>query len=211
MHRRTTAEGKLALKKLYGHPLIQTLVRPGRGPDPAGDSVTTPPAEDADPTQPTKWWRKPPYPSYLPSRAFVAALTDMARDTTEWQSEARTEEAEKAVARMKAAEGSSRNDRVDSEHPAFGGADRGLPHGGWRGFGVRARRRAVVRRLDGTRPGWYKRRIQLFLFVIASFVVVLLNADSIAAGRVLWRDDVVRAAIVKQAETAAALEEGDVE
>ena len=32
---------------------------------------------------------------------------------------------------------------------------------------------------------------------------MLLNADTLAAGKVLWRDDAVRAAVVKKAENAA--------
>ena len=42
--------------------------------------------------------------------------------------------------------------------------------------------------------GWYKRRVQLILVGIATVLVLLLNADTLAAGRVLWRDDAVRAA-----------------
>jgi hypothetical protein len=34
-------------------------------------------------------------------------------------------------------------------------------------------------------------------------VVVLLNADTLAAGRVLWRDDVMRASVARKAEAAA--------
>ena len=87
-----TAEGKAALQKFYGHPLVQTMVRPNRGPDPA-----------LDPTEPTSWWRRPPYPSYLPSRTFVGALLDLSRDTTAWREEATAEEAEQAIERIEAA------------------------------------------------------------------------------------------------------------
>ena len=51
--------------------------------------------------------------------------------------------------------------------------------------------------------GWYRRKVQLMLFVIATIVVVLLNADTLTTGRVLWRDDATRAAIVVKAEAAA--------
>jgi hypothetical protein len=51
--------------------------------------------------------------------------------------------------------------------------------------------------------GWYRRRIQVILAVIATVLVVLLNADTLASARVLWRDDAVRAAVVQKAEAAA--------
>ena len=37
--------------------------------------------------------------------------------------------------------------------------------------------------------GWYRCKVQLMLFVIATIVVVLLNADTLTTGRVLWRDE----------------------
>ena len=59
--------------------------------------------------------------------------------------------------------------------------------------------------------GWYKRRVQLILFGLAVIVVVVLNADTFAAGRVLWRDDAVRSAVVQQAEAAAASTTDDID
>jgi hypothetical protein len=51
--------------------------------------------------------------------------------------------------------------------------------------------------------GWYKRRTQWMLLVIALVVTLALGADSLQIGRTLWRDDVVRAAVVQQATVAA--------
>ena len=51
--------------------------------------------------------------------------------------------------------------------------------------------------------GWYRRKVQWMLFVIATVVVVVLNADSLTTARVLWRDDAARSAIVVKAEAAA--------
>jgi hypothetical protein len=189
-----TDEGQAALKKLYGHPLIQTLVRPNRGADPA-----------ADPTAPARWWRKPPYPSYLPSRTFVAALTDLARDTTDWRAQAPPAEAEAAVARMEAA--GKELERTIASIPNTKLSEALLAV--YRSAGSDASRfqHAAEQWFDDAMErvsGWYKRRVQLFLFVIATVIVVALNADSLTTGRVLWRDDAVRAAVVKQAEAAAA-------
>jgi hypothetical protein len=198
-----TKEGKAALKKLYDHPLVQTLVRPNRGQDPA-----------PDPTEPTNWWRKPPYPSYLPSRTFVAALVDLARDTTEWQAEATTDQAKDAEKRIKAASESFEKSIASIPNTKLSEALLAV----YRSAGSEASKfhHAAEQWFDDAMErvsGWYKRRVQVFLFVIATFTVVALNADTLTAGRVLWRDDAVRAAVVKNAESATAggLQESEVE
>jgi hypothetical protein len=193
-----TDEGRAALRKLFGHPLVQTLVRPKRGLDPA-----------TDPTEPTKWWRKPPYPSYLPSRTFVAALTDLARDTAAWRAEAKPEQAEAAVERMNAA--AEEFERAIASIPNTHLSEALLAV--YRSVGRDASKfhRAAEQWFDDAMErvsGWYKRRVQIFLLMIATVTVFLLNADSLTAGRVLWRDDAVRAAVLKKAEAAA---EGDLE
>jgi hypothetical protein len=196
-----TDEGRAALRKLYGHPLVQTLVRPKRGLDPA-----------TDPTEPTKWWRKPPYPSYLPSRTFVAAITDLARDTTDWYAEApqkQRAEAEKRVQALKA--GAEELERAIASIPNTPLSEALLAV--YRSVGRDASKfhRAAEQWFDDAMErvsGWYKRRVQIFLLMIATVTVLLLNADSLTAGRVLWRDDAVRAAVLKKAEAAA---EGDLE
>jgi hypothetical protein len=48
--------------------------------------------------------------------------------------------------------------------------------------------------------GWYKRRTQLSLAVIATVIALLFNADALQVGRALWNDDAVRAAVVAQAQ-----------
>jgi hypothetical protein len=47
--------------------------------------------------------------------------------------------------------------------------------------------------------GWYKRRSQWVLLVIALVVTLAINADSLQIGKALWRDDVLRAAVTQQA------------
>jgi hypothetical protein len=47
--------------------------------------------------------------------------------------------------------------------------------------------------------GWYKRKVQLILFVIALGLVGAINADSFVIGQRLWKDDVLRTAVVAQA------------
>jgi hypothetical protein len=50
--------------------------------------------------------------------------------------------------------------------------------------------------------GWYKRRTQIALIVIALIVTLLANADALQVGRALWNDDAVRASVVAQAQQA---------
>jgi hypothetical protein len=50
--------------------------------------------------------------------------------------------------------------------------------------------------------GWYKRRSQWVLLVIAVIVTLALNADSLQIGKALWRDDVLRAAVAQKAAAA---------
>jgi hypothetical protein len=47
--------------------------------------------------------------------------------------------------------------------------------------------------------GWYKRRVQLILFVLAIVLAAVLNADSFAVAQRLWKDPALRGAVVAQA------------
>jgi hypothetical protein len=51
--------------------------------------------------------------------------------------------------------------------------------------------------------GWYKRRTQTWTLVVAVLVTILANADTIHVARRLWRDPVLRNAVVEQAKTRA--------
>jgi hypothetical protein len=48
--------------------------------------------------------------------------------------------------------------------------------------------------------GWYKRKVNVSLWVIAALVTLAFNADSLQVGRVLWQDDAVRASVVASAQ-----------
>jgi hypothetical protein len=191
---KTTDAGIETARSFYSHPLVQGLIRPGRGPDPS-----------LDPTGTTRLWRRPPYPSYLPSRTFVAAVTDLARGAEANLDKVNPEEADAARARIeKASEGLEKslaalpNERLSEAMLALyrstGGKAEEFQHAAEQWFDDSMERVS----------GWYRRKVQLILFVIATAAVVLLNADTLAAGRVLWRDDATRAAVVKRAEAAAA-------
>jgi hypothetical protein len=57
--------------------------------------------------------------------------------------------------------------------------------------------------------GWYRRRIQKVLWVLAFAVAVTLNADALQVGKRLWVDPSQRAAIVNQAQNATTTTSGE--
>jgi hypothetical protein len=50
--------------------------------------------------------------------------------------------------------------------------------------------------------GWYKRKLQIITFVIALLLAVSLNVDTIAIGKSLWQNPVLRAEIADEAAVA---------
>jgi hypothetical protein len=52
--------------------------------------------------------------------------------------------------------------------------------------------------------GWYKRKAQVIVLIVAVFISVSMNADSINIAERLWTDDVLRAAVVAAATEEAA-------
>ncbi len=54
--------------------------------------------------------------------------------------------------------------------------------------------------------GWYARTVKIWIFAIATVVVVLLNADAIEIGKKLWADQALRSAVAATAEQTAGAE-----
>ena len=52
--------------------------------------------------------------------------------------------------------------------------------------------------------GWYKRKAQIVLCVLALLVTVTMNVDTLIIGQTLWKDDAVRSRVVAAANAAAA-------
>jgi hypothetical protein len=57
--------------------------------------------------------------------------------------------------------------------------------------------------------GWYKRKVQLVLLVLAAGIALGLNVDSLRVGTRLWNDDAVRSAVVAKASTRQPQEAAD--
>jgi hypothetical protein len=196
-----TPAGVATAEAFYKHPLVQGLIRPRRTPRPAVDVAA---ARRGTFSRLRGAFSKPAYPSYIPSRTFVAAILDIAHESEKAVATAKGDEAEKARERVANAAGelepalaslpnAQLSDALLALYRSVGGDAVLFQHAAERWFDD------AMERVSG----WYKRRVHLILAVIAAVVVVLLNADTLAAGKVLWRDDAVRAAVVKKAENAA--------
>jgi hypothetical protein len=142
-----------------------------------------------------RFFRKeaPRYPSYLPSRTFGLALLDVLGATDKKGPELRetierldNEQVRRILVLLyDEAEGDARRFRA--------GVERWFDEG--------------MERVSG----WYRRRVQVALWMLALVVAFAVNADSVQLARTLWTDDAVREAVVQQADRAAAgTEVGDV-
>jgi hypothetical protein len=197
-----TPAGIATAERFYAHPLVQGLIRPRRAPHPAADAAA---ARRGPLARLRGLFSRPPYPSYIPSRTFVIAITDLANGAEAALEKEQGEEADKARARAKQAAAGVERALASIPNARLSDALLAL----YRSAGGDAVRfqRATEEWFDDAMErvsGWYKRRVHLILAVIATVVVVLLNADTLAAGKVLWRDDAVRAAVVKEASDTAA-------
>jgi hypothetical protein len=146
----------------------------------------------------SKWWfglRKNRKPSYLPSRVFALALLDTIVPPT---AEAGAPPSQDLIAK---AEEFAKKVPIpqlktmiqDALTAARGDIDK---------F-----REALERQFDEAMErvsGWYKRRVQLVLFVIALALVGSINADSFTIGQRLWKDDVLRSTVAAQAQKTVA-------
>lgn len=57
--------------------------------------------------------------------------------------------------------------------------------------------------------GWYKRRTQLIILVIAAALTAALNANTLTIGERLWHDPTLRATLVQQAGAVSSTTEGE--
>ena len=125
-------------------------------------------------------------PSYIPSRAFALAILDTFAPGEMGDSHDLLQRAKKVA-------DESPNERVKKI------VNDALVEGRNRADKVRE---SLERQFDESMQrvsGWYKRRVQLILFVVALALVGAINADSFTIGQRLWKDDVLRAAVVQQA------------
>jgi hypothetical protein len=186
------------MNKVFAHPLVDPLIRSSRDVSPRLKKI--PVVRDV-----ARWSRRTRYPSYLPSRTVISALLNL--DVKE-----RTEEAsatvDDALTQMQKAVDDIKVVRVKNALSlllvqAREGTDKAEE-------AVERFRRSAETWYEDTMErvsGWYRRRVQLVLWIVALVVALLLNVDTLNIGSTLWRDDAVRAAVVAQARQAAQEEE----
>jgi hypothetical protein len=180
------------LAKLKEHPLIRPMLYPKN----KATAAPTPPIEDGR----VKTTRKTDLPSYIPSRTFAAALLGLDQQTV-----ALGTAVDVRVGLRKLGESI---DAIPSEP-------------------VRQALRALLQNAQGDAvvfrhnveqwfddhmervSGWYRKRIQKVLWVLAFAVAFTLNADSLQIANRLWVDPTQRAAIVNQAQNATSKTTGE--
>jgi hypothetical protein len=132
------------------------------------------------------------YPSYIPGHVFALAITDKVVGPTPTTAQARREAAQRI------------RDAIDELPEPAGKALEVL----WNraGGNIDGFQDSVERWYDDAMSrvsGWYRRKVQVFLWVLAILVSVGLHADSIEIAQALWKDDAARAAVVARAEQLA--------
>ncbi len=169
-------------QKIYDHALIRSLHREG--------ALTR--------LLKMKPWR----PSYIPSGVFTLALIDTVAPNALTAAPAIPGSAPEE---QLAALGSALIPRAESNHeipPAVQTSLRILLADSNNSF---SQFKAKVERWfdDGMErvSGWYTRRTQLIVFVLAALLTVAVNADTVSIIGTLWRDSSIRSTIVSQAQT----------
>jgi hypothetical protein len=179
--------GEQMVETLFNHPLMRGLIR-----------------------------RKPPrfitigrgerkarmrYPSYIPARTFVAALLSrspaelappagLSVDEHKLHLETAAKEMDAAIAKI---ESKPVREALTALRNQAGGDMHRFQHAAEMWYDD------VMERVSG----WYRRRVQLMLWIFGIVVVVALNADTVQIGRTLWSDKAVRAAVVARANDVA--------
>ncbi len=136
-------------------------------------------------------------PSYIPKEAFASALLDILRKEAGTQGD--------AIRRLKSA-----LDQLPEEN-ALRRQFYALMDGSVEEIQqVRAR---VEKWFDDSMDrlsGWYKRRAQVVVLIVAAVVAIVANADSVVIVRSLSRDATLRQALVEAAEKTVQVKPGEV-
>ena len=178
-----TAEGRALAEKIYDHPLIQALVRPTQGKK--------------------KKAGQKPWPSYIPSRTFISALLDVAAAEA-----SRLEHAAKPGGAKAGGHGPGGLDLEDVigaiPSAKVQQALLALYHDA-EGKAPEFRHRAEQWYDDSMQrvSGWYRRHVQLVLWIVGAIVVVFLNVDTLKIADTLWTDPATRSAVVARADKLA--------
>jgi hypothetical protein len=137
--------------------------------------------------KPTRFFGRDQKPSYISPRAFALAFLDTVAPSSD------AVPSKDLIGRANAAVGTL------ADSPVRTLLQDALDEAGTYRAGFQAALERSFNEAMDRVSGWYKRKVQLFLFVIALVVVALFNADSFQIGKTLWQNGAVRAAVVAQA------------
>ena len=139
-------------------------------------------------------------PSYIPSRAFSLAVLDTLAPDLAKESRALDRSAPASQDVIEQLRGRLPGKRDDGVRRALEDVlDEGRGH-------IDDLREGLERHFDEVMDrasGWYKRRAQLALVIIASAVTIAGNVDAVQVASSLWSDDALRATVVQRATAAA--------
>jgi hypothetical protein len=187
-----TREGQDLARLFWNHPLVQGLIRP------RGGSASSAAAESNGQTSASQADGKGP--AYIPARTFVTALIDLgARNTHSARQAAVDAEAlaevltnTKLVDAINGIQSAPLRQALLAIYAEAGGDFKAFRQGAEKWYDD------AMDRVSG----WYKRHIQLVLWIIAIVVVVVLNVDTVQIATTLWKDPTTRAAVVARADQA---------
>jgi hypothetical protein len=180
-------------EELYAHPLIRSLYKESWWPFGRSDITTEPHAGDPDP-KPGSARR----PSYISPRAFAVALFDTLApavvgtnaDGTPRENKDVIRETREAIEELNIP-GGVKHRLLTILDTARGDVDKFR-------LGLEAWFDDAMARVSG----WYKRKAQLLIFLMAVVVTIALNANTITIGERLWRDPALRGTVLQQAGAA---------
>jgi hypothetical protein len=200
------------MTKFESHALIRGLMRKDPAPDRPGTLQRIPARPRAR------------YPSYIPAAVFGDAVLEILIPDRSPNPEFRLEIARARLGQDVTVLGAPGPvvEQVLKNHPRLTGdparalgalLDRATDEHGAEGGeavlrGFRARIEAWFESTMERASGWYKRRVQLTLAIVAAILVGFVNADAIEIGSFLVRNPTQREALARAAESYAATSEG---
>jgi hypothetical protein len=181
-------QGGRVLEELKKHPLIHPMLNPARKKSPAQEAEAArvaPTAGRPKTTRGTEW------PSYLPSRTFATALLGIEQKVVTVAADA---DVKAGMRKLNESIEAIPSERVQEALTA-------LLHNA-QGDAVLFRRNVEQWYDDHMErvSGWYRRRIQRVLWVLAFVIAFTLNADTLQTAKRLWVEPSVRASLVSQAQ-----------
>ena len=186
-------KGDGLVKKVYDHPLISGLFEGGYNP--------------ADVGKLKRFFGQLNLPSYIPTRTFALVLLDTALPAKDNQSGGTATATPSGLT----TDDESRDafEKLRSSISSIGNADVAkalLALVDAADNDVAKARENIEKWFDASMDrvsGWYKRRSQVFVFVIGLFVTVGVNADSVLIAKRLSADKVLRESLVSAAQDYA--------